>query len=562
MNKQSLSKAQLKLFIANEYNKCKKNPIYFLENYCKVLTEADGPQPFNMYEFQKEKCLKRFLKHRDIVIVKGRQTGVSTIIAGYALWLCIFRPFFSVVIISKDKEAAQGVVKKVQIMIDYMPKWLHPKQTTLNKESLAFANGSEIKAFASTSEAGRSFSPKLLIFDEGAFIEKAKKIYTAARPGLSKTKGQFITISTPNGMNWFSNIYHNAPENGFHAEKIMWYEMPDRDEQWAIEEEKKIGKKEFAQEYCCDFQQSGDTVIEPEDITRMEENMITEPIRKEKVFNDDGDQLMPKEDFWIWEDYDPNYTYVISADVSRGDRDDNSAFHVFKVPSPEQISNGENVSQVAEYYGRTPTDEFGQILDIVGRRYGDALVIVENTGGLGIASLNVLIRKDYPNLYYADSASKQISIYQDQNTKELNSVPGFATSPANRHRVLPAAIEKMWRRGMVEIHSKRTINEAWTWIWKNGKAIHEDDCHDDLIMSLAIFSHIYDTSLKEEGIALENWNKALDAIVGQGEAQREKMEKLMQIKRETESKNPWKFVYQEDVMGNNDEVWDLRELLR
>jgi len=90
------------------------------------------------------------------------------------------------------------------------------------------------------------------------------------------------------------------------------------------------------------------------------------------------------------------------------------------------------------------------------------LIIVENTGGLGVASLNVLIRNQYMNLYYTDAASKQISIFENQNTKELNTTPGFATSPSNRHNLLPAAIEKMWRKRAIIIHSKRTIIEAWS----------------------------------------------------------------------------------------------------
>jgi len=72
-------------FILKERDRCRKNPIYFLEKYCKVLTESDTPQPFKLYEFQKEKCIMPFLQYDTIAIAKGRQTGVSTIVAGYAL---------------------------------------------------------------------------------------------------------------------------------------------------------------------------------------------------------------------------------------------------------------------------------------------------------------------------------------------------------------------------------------------------------------------------------------------------------------------------------------------
>jgi len=97
-----------------------------------------------------------------------------------------------------------------------------PEQSTSNKQSIAFANHSNVTAFASSTESGRSFAVKLLIFDEAAFIDSADTIYRAAMPSLSKTNGQFIMLSTPNGVGGlFAQKYLGAPENGFHPEKIM-----------------------------------------------------------------------------------------------------------------------------------------------------------------------------------------------------------------------------------------------------------------------------------------------------------------------------------------------------
>ena len=43
--------------------------------------------------------------------------------------------------------------------------------------------------------------------------------------------------------------------------------------------------------------------------------------------------------YWIWQP--PNYTknYVVSADVSRGDGTDYSAFHIIDVETLEQVAN-------------------------------------------------------------------------------------------------------------------------------------------------------------------------------------------------------------------------------
>ena len=50
----------------------------------------------------------------------------------------------------------------------------------------------------------------------------------------------------------------------------------------------------------------------------------------------------------------PNYTkdYVLSADVSRGDGSDYSAFHIMDI---------ETMEQVAEYKGRMSTKDFGNL---------------------------------------------------------------------------------------------------------------------------------------------------------------------------------------------------------
>ena len=38
-----------------EFVKCQDDPIYFIENYCKIVTLDAGLQPFSLYECQKER---------------------------------------------------------------------------------------------------------------------------------------------------------------------------------------------------------------------------------------------------------------------------------------------------------------------------------------------------------------------------------------------------------------------------------------------------------------------------------------------------------------------------
>ena len=79
----------LKDVIKTEYVKCAKDPIYFLKKYCVVQHPIKGKVPFHLYEYQ-EKALGTFEEHRFNIILKARQLGLSTLSAGYSLWMMTF----------------------------------------------------------------------------------------------------------------------------------------------------------------------------------------------------------------------------------------------------------------------------------------------------------------------------------------------------------------------------------------------------------------------------------------------------------------------------------------
>ena len=82
-------KGQLKEVIKKEYVKCANDPVYFLKKYCVVQHPIKGKIPFNLYEFQ-EKSISEFVTNRFNIILKARQLGISTLTAGYSLWMMTF----------------------------------------------------------------------------------------------------------------------------------------------------------------------------------------------------------------------------------------------------------------------------------------------------------------------------------------------------------------------------------------------------------------------------------------------------------------------------------------
>jgi len=223
---------KLKKAIQREYLNCVQNPVHFMRKYCTIQHPQRGKMKFDLYPFQ-EDCLKQFHKNRYNIILKSRQLGISTLSAGYSLWMILFHADKNVLVIATGKDTAKNLVTKVRVMYDNLPSWLKTNVEETNKLSLRFANGSQIKAIASNESAGRSEALSLLILDEAAFIEKVDEIWTAAQQTLA-TGGDCVVLSTPNGVgNWFHQQWVGAEDgtNEFNTIQLHWSMHPEREQE-------------------------------------------------------------------------------------------------------------------------------------------------------------------------------------------------------------------------------------------------------------------------------------------------------------------------------------------
>ena len=146
---------QLKQLIQKEYKKCAVDPIHFLMKYCQIQHPVRGKVPFHLYEFQKKSILE-LRDNRYNVILKARQMGISTLTAGYSLWMMLFHVDKNILVIATKQDVAKNLVTKVRVMHDNLPSWLKGKCLEDNRLSLRFSNGSQIKAVSSSGDAGRS----------------------------------------------------------------------------------------------------------------------------------------------------------------------------------------------------------------------------------------------------------------------------------------------------------------------------------------------------------------------------------------------------------------------
>jgi phage terminase large subunit-like protein len=156
---------ELKKIVAQEYVKCAKDPAYFMRKYCYIQHPKRGRILFNLYPFQ-EKVLHLFRDNQYIITLKSRQLGISTLAAGYSLWLMLFHKDKNVLALATTQETAKNLVSKVIFMYEELPKWLQLPSTEKNKLSLRLKNGSRIKAKSSNPDAARSEAVSLLLIDE------------------------------------------------------------------------------------------------------------------------------------------------------------------------------------------------------------------------------------------------------------------------------------------------------------------------------------------------------------------------------------------------------------
>lgn len=246
-----------------EYVKCAKDPVYFCENYVKIVSLDEGVQPFTMYDFQKT-MVDSFHKNRFTICKIARQSGKSTTVLSYLLHYVLFNPSVSVAILANKGSLARELLGKLQLSYENLPLWLQQGVISWNKGSLELENGSRVISAATSSSAIRGMSFNVIFIDEYAFIPQhiAEQFFSSVYPTItSGSETKVIVVSTPNGLNHFYKMWIDAINkiNDFVPIAVSWDMVPKRDEEWKEKQIKNTSEQQFKQEFEC---VSGDTLVE------------------------------------------------------------------------------------------------------------------------------------------------------------------------------------------------------------------------------------------------------------------------------------------------------------
>ena len=450
-----------------EYQKCSENPVYFMEEYIKVVSLDDGLVPFKMYPFQQH-IVNTIHDNRFTICKLPRQSGKSTTTISYLLHYALFNPNSNIAILANKSSTARDILGRLQLAYENLPKWLQQGVINWNKGNIELENKSSIVAAATSSSAIRGGSYNIIFLDEFAFVPAniAEMFFSAVYPTISSgTKTKMIIVSTPYGMNQFYKLWKDAEEgrNDYVPIEVHWSEVPGRDEAWKEATIRNTSAEQFQQEFECEFLGSVNTLISPAKIKNM---AFTTP----KTSSGGLD---------VYEDPIKDKTYVITVDVARGVLKDYSAFVVLDVSQmPYRV--------VAKYKNNDIKPlVFPSIIERVGKAYNKAHVLVE-TNDLGQQIAEALnFELEYDNLLMTTNRGRAGQILGAMFSGRGS---GFGVKMTKQIKKIGCAnIKTLIESDKVQITDFNIIEEMSTFVRRGQSWQADEGNNDDLMMCLVIF---------------------------------------------------------------------------
>ena len=455
--------------------RARKSILHF-SRFFYIVNLDEGKQPIKLYPYQK-RILKALVENRFNVVLASRQIGKTTILTIFALWMVCFQDDFRVLLIANKEGTAINIFKRIRLAYEMLPNYMKPGVVEYAKTGLVLANGSSIGISTTTSDAARGESINCLLIDEAAFIppEFMDDFWESVFPVISSSKkSKIFMLSTPNGVgNLFFNTYNDAVanKNGWHSERVDWWEVPGRDEQWKEMTARALGSVEaFNQEYGNEFRAAGENLFDKDQLDELTANA------PEPVFEDDD------RNFKIYKDHMDGHFYSIGVDVGEGIGRANSVIQVV------DVTDLTNIEQVATYANNKldPYNFTGKLVEIAGQWGNPPLLVERNNCGAQVVDALVNTHQ-YPNIVkytpsmgsFTDKVEKdnRLGVYSHTNSK-FNSMANF----------------RYWMNVLrcVKLYDKTTIEEFKTYVrqangvWKKQSDKYLDDRVEALIWAMFI----------------------------------------------------------------------------
>lgn len=147
-----------------DIEKCKKNILYFAENFFYITNLDQGKIKIQLHLYQK-RILRSLRDSRFVCMLSSRQSGKTTLFTIYALWIVCFQEDQRVLIVANKESTAINIFKRVRMAYEKLPNYLKPGVIEYGKTSMSLANGSSIGISTTSSDAGRGDSVNCITGD-------------------------------------------------------------------------------------------------------------------------------------------------------------------------------------------------------------------------------------------------------------------------------------------------------------------------------------------------------------------------------------------------------------
>jgi hypothetical protein len=458
-----------------------KTPGVFLAEALLKIRDRRGdsiPLVPNRVQREYERC-----RGRRNIVLKARQLGVSTWVAGRLFLKTITRPGTLTVQVAHTQEAAEGLFQVVHRFVDHLPESLRRgplRRSRSSARQIVFPTlDSEYRVeSAGDSNAGRGITIQNLHCSEVArWPGNAAETLAGLRAAMPP-EGELVLESTPNGADGcFYDEWKRAEETRTVRHFFPWWwedayatdvvaDAPWTDEEralvekWGLRREQIAFRRQIAgglhglarQEYAEDaeecFLSSGACIF---DLAAVDARMRELPERVDERL---GGRLL------VWFSPVAGREYVMGVDPAGGGQEGDY--------STAQVVDLGSGLQCAELQAKFGTLELAEQVADLARRYNHARLAVErNNHGSGVlAYLKGVFR--YTRLYHQGGQA------------------GWLTTSVSR----PAMLGRLGA-ALVEcprlFQSRRLLQECRTFVrHANGRTEAQAGAHDDCVMAMAV----------------------------------------------------------------------------
>ena len=503
-----------------------ENVIWIRDKRQKLVQLKFKPAQTALYEAIKKELQEG--RPPRIIVLKGRQQGISTITEALMFQDSATRPMVNTLIVAHRDDSTAALFNMNKLFYDYLPAKLQPMKKASNAKELVFENPtrdpaekrkkpglrSRIRCITAGGKgAGRSLTQNNVHLSEFAFWpgNKMETLLGIMQSVPDDINTLVVIESTANGYDEFKDLWDGAEkgENGWVPVFLPWFMEPDYrkpvdpgtewteeerklQEQFGLDEEQLAWRRWcirtncggdvnlFRQEYPCTpdeaFLLSGDAFFD-NDVIMARRRAAPRPIR-EGFFHYPEPQIeggAPMD--WtftdrvngyvrIYEEPKKGHPYVLAGDTA-GDGSDNFTAYVI------DNSTGKQVAEL-----KLPLSEifYARQVYCLGYYYNEALIGIEIN--YSTYPQKKLEEWHYPKFYQRERF--------DTFTGEMVKAFGWNTTPQTRPVIL-AELHTIMDEAPELVVSYHTLGEMLTFVYdKNRKPQAASGQHDDLVMAAAI----------------------------------------------------------------------------